>query len=1140
MIKSELDILIVQNGAAENLNLQQRLRSLGYTACATASTVRQAVEVAAGSCPALALVDLEMDGGVGGIEVAEQLRDEFDVPVVYLADGGADLLRRAEASQPYGYVVKPVETRQLALSIQTALALHGRDVQRRESARALRQTISQLRRKTRIMDTILNSTKDGVVAADAAGRILFANSQAERIVGTVEDMKPGDLVDASERQKKYGLFELDKETHVATDQLPLVRALQGKATDDREVFIRNEQTPDGVYVTVTGRTLMSDGRAEIKGGVVFFRDVTREKEAEADLQQTLGELHDQTHLMGAVFESMDEAIFVTATDGSLIWANSRMEQMVGVGVEREKPSEWPRVYGFYEPDQQTLIAADRLPMMRVLRGEPLDDVELFIRNQRRPDGLHVRASGRPLLDERGEIQAGVIVLHDISGQKLAEARLEQTVLDLRAQTQLMQTVFDNMEEGVLVADTAGNFLLTNLRREQIVGMKLIASEPDDWPAAFGAFYLDQKTHVPTDELPLVRAMRGEATEEVELFIRNEKRPDGTYIRTRGRPLLDSDRNVIAGVAIFSDITKYKQTEAALERTIRDLQAQAQLVDTVFESISDGVVAADAEGQFTIFNSSAERIIGMGMMTAPPEQWTQRYGIFRADKKTPFPTDQLPLVHAMEGKSTDDVEMFIRNEKRPSGVFISVNGRPLRTNKEGHGGGVVTFRDVTNRKIAEIELQRAIQELRDQGELMEATFNGISDGLAVVNTAGELLSINPVGRRIAGLESMDASQAQLAIKWGTYYYADRETLIPPEDLPLNRVIFQGEAISDMDMFVRSRKKPDGFFVRVSAWPLLHAEGGIRGGVVIFRDVTDQMLAEEMRMRAFAQGRLEIIDTILHNIGNAISSVTIGMGTLQETLNDNPLLRHLRTLADAARSHEADWADYVAHHPQGQQVLPYITLLAEGFARQNDELAKTVVRVVDRAHHIADIIRTEKALDRPHMNRKDLDLEHAISAAVKVLHDSLHKRGITVEVHCDRAPREIRTQESQFHQMLVNLIKNSIEAIEAIDDQATTDGLKEAPRICIRAYPEGDFLHLDVTDNGIGIDGKNFKIVFAAGYTTKKNGSGLGLHSSANFVIGTGGQIHALSNGIGKGATLRVMLRLSSILPAARKPFAAIGN
>jgi signal transduction histidine kinase len=112
------------------------------------------------------------------------------------------------------------------------------------------------------------------------------------------------------------------------------------------------------------------------------------------------------------------------------------------------------------------------------------------------------------------------------------------------------------------------------------------------------------------------------------------------------------------------------------------------------------------------------------------------------------------------------------------------------------------------------------------------------------------------------------------------------------------------------------------------------------------------------------------------------------------------------------------------------------------------------------------------------------------------------------------------------MLVNLFKNSI---EAIDELIQLGGLNETPRIGVKAYISEDFLCLDVTDNGIGIAQKNLKLIFTAGYTTKESGTGLGLHSSANFVIGSGGKIYPLSEGIGKGTTMRIMLRCSSVIP-----------
>ena len=156
-------------------------------------------------------------------------------------------------------------------------------------------------------------------------------------------------------------------------------------------------------------------------------------------------------------------------------------------------------------------------------------------------------------------------------------------------------------------------------------------------------------------------------------------------------------------------------------------------------------------------------------------------------------------------------------------------------------------------------------------------------------------------------------------------------------------------------------------------------------------------------------------------------------------------------------------------------------------------------------------------------------------MKVLQESLGQRGIAVEVDCSHAPREIVVQESRFQQMLVNLIKN---AMEATDERAAggKDDPDWRPRIRVAAYRGGQegSLVIDVTDNGIGIDPSRFGSVFNGGYTTKKDGTGLGLHASANFVFAAGGNIRPMSDGIGHGATLRVTLRVLEELKQARPP------
>ena len=129
---------------------------------------------------------------------------------------------------------------------------------------------------------------------------------------------------------------------------------------------------------------------------------------------------------------------------------------------------------------------------------------------------------------------------------------------------------------------------------------------------------------------------------------------------------------------------------------------------------------------------------------------------------------------------------------------------------------------------------------------------------------------------------------------------------------------------------------------------------------------------------------------------------------------------------------------------------IVALADDFTKRDQELARTVCRVHERAEHIADIIRTEKTLSRRSIYHKEIDLRNAIDDAIIVLQDSIKKRGIDISVDCEDAPKEISTQESQFHQMLVNLIKNSIEAIDELGI------LNDSPFVKVKSYAESDLL------------------------------------------------------------------------------------
>ena len=584
-----------------------------------------------------------------------------------------------------------------------------------------------------------------------------------------------------------------------------------------------------------------------------------------------------------------------------------------------------------------------------------------------------------------------------------------------------------------------------------------------------------------------------------------------------------DLTIGAALALHERDRRQRQTETRLKRIIRRYKDLTRLMKAVFDSMSEGVVAVDERRRLLFRSASARRIGGDQPVEEDIDKWAQEYGVFGPDGESRVAAEDNPLTRALAGEATDEVEIFVRNEQRPRGVHIAMSGRPLRGKAGAPKGGVLVFRDVTRLKRSEEDLEQALARQRDQAHLMEAIFSSISDAILVADAKGRFLYVNPAAERILGMGLTDGPLEEWAGKYGIHQ-SDRQTVMKTEDLPLVRAIRRGESTDEEDLFIRNPARPDGVYVRVSARPLLDS-GGIRGGVSVFRDVTGRVLAEEALAQAFAQGRLEVVDTILHNIGNAINSVTTGIETLRRNLVGDRVGGRLFALAAAVRDHGDDWIEYVRDDPQGRKVRPFIIELSQGFSRQNEELIRTVSRVRERANHIADIVRTQKTAGASALHRKDVDLHEALAAAVRVLRESLSKRGIDTRIDCRNAPPEIRIQESQFHQMLVNLVKNSI---EAIDDLADTRGL-EAPRIRIRASVEDPFLKVEVIDNGIGIREGDKDLLFAPGYTTKRRGSGLGLHSAANFVIASGGQIEAVSAGTGRGATMRVTLPLFLVAP-----------
>lgn len=187
-VPSPASVFIVEDEALIAMELKDRLTSLGYTVAGSASRGEEALVRITDDRPDLVLMDIHLAGALDGIQTAGRLRERSDLPVIFLsAYSDADLLGQAGKVEPFGYLVKPFEERELHATIQMALYKHRMEQALRDANTQLdekvRQRTAELAQNRENLAVTLNSIGDAVLATDAQGRITHLNPVAERLTG---------------------------------------------------------------------------------------------------------------------------------------------------------------------------------------------------------------------------------------------------------------------------------------------------------------------------------------------------------------------------------------------------------------------------------------------------------------------------------------------------------------------------------------------------------------------------------------------------------------------------------------------------------------------------------------------------------------------------------------------------------------------------------------------------------------------------------------------------------------------------------------------------------------------------------------------------------------------------------------------
>jgi PAS domain S-box-containing protein len=309
---------------------------------------------------------------------------------------------------------------------------------------------------------------------------------------------------------------------------------------------------------------------------------------------------------------------------------------------------------------------------------------------------------------------------------------------------LLEAAMQQVSEGVIVANREGRFLFWNAAAEKIIGMGPLASSPSEWSSIYGCFLPDTVTPYPSEQLPLARAIRGEHVREAEIFIRNPRTPDGTWISVNGGPLHGEGGEVTGGVVLIRDITADRQSHEFV-----------RLLSKAIEKTTDSVFITDANAVIEFVNPAFEATTGYSREQAIG----RRASILKSGRQEPGFYQKL-WASILSGQVHSAT---LANCRRDGTIFHAEQTiTPVRDETGNVAKFVSVMRDVTELKRAqerdvEMRLARIVQQrLYPTGAPELAGFDLAGATFPADQTCGDYYDFLPMADGRLGLAVGDVS------------------------------------------------------------------------------------------------------------------------------------------------------------------------------------------------------------------------------------------------------------------------------------------------------------------------------------------------------------------------------------------------
>jgi PAS domain S-box-containing protein len=415
---------------------------------------------------------------------------------------------------------------------------------------------------------------------------------------------------------------------------------------------------------------------------------------------------------------------------------------------------------------------------------------------------------------------------------------------------------------------------------------------------------------------------------------------------------------------------------------------------------------------------------------------------------------------------------------------------------------------SSREQAHQSLKRAMETLRESEGQLSSLIESTDDFVMSLDTEGRRVAANqPALRLISTLTGSELPPGA--------------PLFPPEppapwsDL---RALFlqaltgqRGRTEVEFPLEGRSRT------VETIASPVLSKEGRVVGVTFFARDISARKEAEARLTELHRSlldvsrqaGMAEVATGVLHNVGNTLNSVNVSVEMVRQQLRGSRV-SGLARATELLEKHLSSLVPFLTGDERGQQLPSYLIAVSGQLVREREALLEEVQSLSESVEHIKSVVSMQQENARFVGVVEEVPVAQLLDDALKLQALSFGKQGIQVRREYAEVP-PVLVDRHKLLQILFNLLSNARHALlesGRADKQLT---------LRIGGGKDGERLRLEVADNGIGISAETLPRLFTQGFTTKKEGHGFGLHSSALAAAELGGKLTCTSAGPDQGAS-----------------------